>query len=344
MIPRSLMKVLVVSLAAGVVTGCAARAGREQGKAPADGAAAGVPFSEILPEPFPAAGRDTLRPLLTAGVRKKTGSLGLNGIKGLDGDTVSRAIALFTEDRARAGVITFEIEEGAYKGVHQCEALGRGLTSMKPVPGWVSGVVREPDGRETRIFYAPKEAGDGATLPGIYDLRNIRPSEYKIKLINSDTSGEAELLKRLSSPDEDMRPFYTGAWASWYPRDPRYAEMVPVDMIWSVRYQGLSQSAGVPVFERAGINKNPEQTGKNPGYYSGPHGRYGTAIHTDRWDDPQTAEDPKLSAKNEFRSFLFRDTEGCLKLRADCLSLVNVFIDEQSQKERQVQLEVREIK
>lgn len=88
--------------------------------------------------------------------------------------------------------------------------------------------MRCPDGGKTRDC-------DGATLPGIYDLRNIRPSEYKIKL------------------------------------------MVPVDMIWSFRYQGFSQLAEVPVFERAGIRKNPEQTVKNPGYYLGPYGRYGTA-------------------------------------------------------------------
>ena len=326
------------------MTGCAPRMGTKQGAAPSAGAGADVQVREILPEPFPAAGRDTLRPLLTEGVRKRLGSLNLNGIKGLNGDTVSRALALFTEDRARAGVITFEIEEGAFKGIHQCEALGRGITSTAPVSGWIAGVVREPDGRETGIFYAPKEKGDGATLPGIYDLRNIRPSEYKIKLFGGDTADREELLKRLSGPDEDKRPFYTGAWASWYPRDPRYAGMVPVDMIWSARYQGLSQSAGVPVFERAGIKKDPEQIGKNPDYYSGPYGRSGTAIHTDRWDDPQTAADPKLSGKNEFRSFLFRDTEGCLKLRPDCLSLVNAFIDEQSKKRRLVQLEVREIK
>ena len=340
MATRSSLKFLIASLATVMMAGCAARMGGEQGKAPP----AEVPVRELNPEPFPAAGRDSLRPLLTEGLRKRLGSMGLNGIKGLDGDTVSRAVALFTEDRARAGVIAFEIEEGAYRGIHQCEALGRGLTSTVTVSGWISGLVRESDGRETNIFYAPKEVGDGATLPGIYALRNIRPSEYKIKLINGDRSGEAELVKRLSSPDEDMRPFYTGAWASWYPHDPRYAEMVPVDMIWSVRYQGLSQSAGVPVFERVGINKDPEQIGKNPRYYSGPYGRYGTAIHTDRWDDAQTAADPALSVRNEFRSFLFRDTEGCLKLRADCLSLMNAFIDEQSQKGRLVQLEVREIK
>jgi hypothetical protein len=341
---RSSLKILAVPLAAAIMTGCAARMGVEQGNMPSAGAAAGLPVRELLPEPFPAAGRDSLRPLLTDGVRKRLASLGQNGLKGLNGDTVSRAITLFTEDRARAGVITFEIEGGAYKGIHQCEALGRGLTSTVPAPGWISGVVREPGGRETNIFYAPKEAGDGATLPGIYDLRNIRPSEYKIKLIDDYISGESELLKRLSGPDGDKRPFYTGAWADWYPRDPRYAEMVPVDMVWSVRYQGLSQSAGVPVFERAGIKKDPEQIRKNPRYYSGPYGRYGTAIHTDRWDDPQTAADRKLSGRNEFRSFLFRDTEGCLKLRADCLSLVNVFIDEQSKKGRLVQLEIREIK
>jgi len=202
--------------------------------------------------------------------------------------------------------------------------------------------VREADGRETPIFYSPKEKPDGATQPGIYDLRNMRPTEYKIAFLGKDPSGEEELAARLLRPDADEKPFFTGVWKHWYPRDPEYSGIAPVDMVWSVRYQRFSQGAGVHVFELPDVRKDPDQIKRNPLYYSGPNGRHGTAIHTDRWDDRSTAADPKKSAANEFRSFLFRDTAGCVKVRPDCLVLINRFIDEQSAKGRSVQLEVRE--
>lgn len=334
---RTLFGNFIITGAMLFISGCAVFGG----KSPVPEEAA---YKNIWPESFPAAGRDSLRPALTAGIRQRTGTLGLNGIKGFDGENISRVIALFTEDRARAGVITFEIEGGADSGIHQCEALGRGATALEPKPGWISGTVREPDGRETAIFYAPKENPEGATQPGIYDLRNMRPTEYKIKFLNPDISGEEELAARLRSPDEDGKPSFTGVWKHWYPRDPRYSDLAPVDMAWSVKYQRFSQGAGTPVFELPYIKKDPDQVSRNPLYYAGPNGRYGMAIHTDRWDDQSTALDEQKAARNEFRSFLFRDTSGCVKVRPDCLMLINRFIDEQTAKERAVQLEVREVR
>jgi hypothetical protein len=113
-------------------------------------------------------------------------------------------------------------------------------------------------------------------------------------------------------------------------------------MVWSAKYQRFSQGAGIPIYERTDLKKDPEQVSRNPIYYSGPYGRYGTAIHTDRWDDAATALNAKSAARNEFRSFLFRDTWGCLKVRPDCLLLINAFVDEQTAKGRAVQLEIRE--
>jgi hypothetical protein len=351
---RTLFERLIIMSVMLSVAGCAAFNGKrpvserpaapgEAGIAPPGGGVSAAD-KDIWPEPFPPVGRNSIRPGLTGAIRRKLGTLGMNGVQGLDGRTVSRALALLPHDRGGAGVISFEIETGPDKGIHQCEALGRGATSLTAKPGWVQGTINEEDGREVPIFYAPKEDNNGATVPGVYDLRNMRPSEYKIKFLDRDTSGEEELVKRLSGPDADSKPFFTGAWLHWYPRDPRYAAIAPVDMAWSVRGQRGSQGADAPVFERSDVDKDPDQISRNPKYYTGPYGRYGTAIHTDRWNDPETALDGKRAAKDEFRSFLYRDTSGCLKVRPDCLLLINAFIDEQAAKNRAVQLEVREIR
>ncbi|MBI4387374.1 MAG: hypothetical protein HY551_08315 [Elusimicrobia bacterium] len=276
-------------------------------------------------------------------MRQRVSALGINDLPGLDGNRVSRAVLLLSKDRARAGVLTFELDNGPDKGIHQCEALGRGTTALSPKPGWTRGVIKEPDGRRTPIYYAPQEEENGVTIPGIYELQNIRPDDYKLRLLNKDLSGEEELVRRLSSPDEDKKPFFSGVSKTWYPRDPRYAKVVPVDMLWSERYQPQSQGADFPVYERPGVKKDPDQLRANPRYYFGPFGKFGTAIHTDRWDDPQTAADSRLSAKDEFRNFLFRDTQGCVKLHPDCLRLLNAFIDGQRAKKRVVQLDVREL-
>jgi hypothetical protein len=66
------------------------------------------------------------------------------------------------------------------------------------------------------------------------------------------------------------------------------------------------------------------------------------AIHTDRWDDPETINDPASATRNERRSFLFRDTEGCVKVRPDCLERLNAYVDEQSSLGHTAWLNVRE--
>jgi hypothetical protein len=298
----------------------------------------------LWPASFPKIGAASAREELTESLRRERPALGLDGVPGLNGEAVSKAIALLPKHRELPGVIVFEIESGPFQGLHRCEALGRGKTSPTPKGGWARAVVREPDGRKTGIYYAPGSVDGGATLPGIYELRNIRPKDYWIKFLNKDVSGDEELVRRLTEGDQKGRPYYSGVWKTWYPRDPRYADVVPVDMIWSERYQPLSQGAGMPIYENTAGEKDPEQTRHNPRYYFGPYGRSGFAVHTDRWSDAETASDPARAAKDEFRSFLFRDTNGCMKVRPDCLQLLNAFIDDQSGKGRRVLLDVREVR
>lgn len=298
----------------------------------------------LWPSSYPALGTESARPQLTKLVRRKRKTLGLDGIEGLRGEKVSKAVALFPKARERAGLLVFELESGPERGVHACEALGRGKTSLAPQPGWTSGVIEEPGGRKTAIYYAPGELEGGATLPGIYELRNIRTKDYDIKLLNKDLAGDEALARRLMSGDSPERPYFSGVWKTWYPRDPRYADVVPVDMIWSEAYQKESPGAAFPVYEYKGESlKDPLQLRHNPRYYYGPFGRSGFAVHTDRWEDEETSADPKLADKNERRSFLFRDTNGCVKLRPDCLLLLNAFIDEQAARGRRVLLEAREL-
>ena len=105
------------------------------------------------------------------------------------GGAVSRALLLLPNDRARAGVINFEIESGSRAWVYQCEALGRGLTSTGHVAGWQRSLA----GSAT-VYYAPKDLSDGATVPGVYDLRNISPSLYEISLLGSPGAPEDEAV------------------------------------------------------------------------------------------------------------------------------------------------------
>ena len=298
----------------------------------------------LWPRTFPKVGAASAREELTDSLRGERTTLGLDGVAGLNGELISKAVALFPKRRELPGVIAFEIESGPFQGLHRCEALGRGDTSTAPKDGWTRAVVVEPDGRKTEIYYAPASAYNGATLPGLYELRNIRPKDYAIKFLNKDISGDEELVRRMTDGDQKTKPYFSGVWKTWYPRDPRYADVVPVDMIWSEPYQPLSQGAGMPVYESAVGKKDPDQTRKNPRYYFGPYGRSGFAVHTDRWSDAETAADPTNADKDEFRSFLFRDTNGCVKVRPDCLQLLNTFIDDQSEKGRRVLLDVREIR
>jgi hypothetical protein len=298
----------------------------------------------LWPASYPAPGAESAREELTRSLRAERASIGLDGLPGLGGETVSKAVALFPRDRARAGVIAFELESGPERGVHRCEALGRGGRSSTREPGYKRGVVREADGRKTRIYYGGIEVDGGATPPGVYELRNIRPKDYALKILNKDVIGDEDLARRLTEVDASTKTYFSGVWKHWYPRDPRYSGLVPVDMIWSERYQPSSQGASWPVYESARQPKDPDQLRYDPRHYFGPYGRSGFAVHTDRWEDPDTAADAARAATDEFRSFLFRDTNGCVKVRPDCLGLLNAFVDEQSAKGRRVLLDVREIR
>jgi len=303
----------------------------------------------VVAAPAPAALRKLIPPAvpadrpaqaeLTAGLRAKVKTLRLNGLK-IKGRDVSRALLLLPQDRARAGIINFEIGSGERAGVYQCEALGRGLTSLEARPGWPAGLING-----VTIYYAPPTETDGATVPGIYDLRNITPENYEIALIAKPDAGDM-VPKAVVEQDGSTKPYFSGAWADWYPQT---AVVAPVDMIWAEDFQDGSQGSGVPVIERrskpsseAGKARQAAQLAHNPRYYYGPYGRSGFAVHTDRWEDPDRQADPKYAGRPELKDFRFRDTSGCVKLRPGCLALLNAFISEQAALGRRVQLEVRE--
>ncbi|MBI4346273.1 MAG: hypothetical protein HY553_05430 [Elusimicrobia bacterium] len=307
--------------------------------------AAAAPSAERTAAFAPAAiptDRSALEPL-TAALRAKVRTLGLNGQPGLGGEKVSRALVLLPADRAKPGVIRFEIGSGERAGVYECEVLGRGRTAFVETPGWLRGTIAT-----TTIWYAPMESENGSTPPGIYDVRNITPSTYEIAFLNSASSlkGEEELVAAVTAEDPDSRPYFSGVWKTWYPRSRR---VTPIDMIWSEAYQPRSQGARFPVIERRPKAKTQaeaafqaKQLRRNPRYYYGPYGRYGLANHTDRWDDPDRRSDPQFASRAELSDFRYRDTDGCLKVRADCLERLNEFVDEQSRLGRRVQYEVRE--
>jgi len=294
----------------------------------------------VAPDAIPV-GRSGLQ-TLTAGLRRRKASLGLDGVPGLKGESVSRALVLLPTDRARPGVITFEIEDGPDAGVHQCETMGRGRTSTTAIPGWKSGMI---GGK--RIYYAPMDVEDGATVPGLYDVRAISTDTYEIELLNSPESLAAgDVPARARSVDPERRPHYSGVWKTWYSAT---NESVPIDMIWSEEYQPLSAGAGLPVFARepgpqseAAARRRARQLARNPNYYRGPYGRSGFANHTDQWDDPARRSDPRYAGREELDDFRWRNTDGCLKVRPDCLELLDEFVNEQARKKRRVQYDVRE--
>jgi hypothetical protein len=292
----------------------------------------------VVPSAIPV-DRSGLAPL-TAELRAKTSRLGLDGLKGLGGDEVSRALVLLPKNRARPGVITFEIEDGPDAGAYQCETLGRGKTSAAWVRGWVRGAI----GR-ARIYYAPMDVEDGATVPGLYDVRNISTDTYEIELLNA-SAGPDDAPPRARSVDPASRPHYSGVWKTWYSST---NDSVPIDMLWSEEYQPLSQGAKVPVFERPSEAKTDDekrrrekQLSRNKDYYRGPYGRCGFANHTDQWDDPARKSDSEYAGRDELVDFRWRNTDGCLKVRPDCLLLLNEFVAEQTRKNRRVQYDVRE--
>lgn len=277
---------------------------------------------------------------LTAALRLKTAALGLNGAEGEKGP-VSRALLLLPNDRARAGVMNFEIEGGTHAGVYQCEALGRGITSTAPVDGWQWGLIGK-----TRIFYPAEDTTDGGTVPGVYDLRNISPLTYEIALLGRAASPEetAAILGPGYDP-KAKKKYFSAVWRNWYPSA---GGVMPVDMIWAEGSQKGTQGEETPFFERrpkpegaASAARQAKQLKYNPKYYFGPHGRSGFAVHTDRWEDDARRADPASAGRPELADFRWRDTNGCVKLRPGCLALLNEFIDEQAGLGRRVQLEIR---
>lgn len=288
---------------------------------------------------FVPAGIDTSAPAmdaLTAGLRARGGGLGLNGLDGR-GEKVSRALVLLPHDRARAGVISFEIESGAYAGAYQCEALGRGDTAREPHEGWAAGLI----GGAT-IYYAPQDRTDGATIPGVYALRNIRPDKYEIAVLGgADPATEAEFLAKVKNPDGQPKPFFSAVYRHWYNKG---SDAVPVDLVWEPAY-----NKGPRVIERRPESSSPEaaarqaaQLAHNPRYYHGPYGRTGFAVHTDRWESDERRLDPRNAGRGELEDFRWRDTSGCVKLRPGCLLMLNRFIDEQTSLGRRPQLQVIE--
>lgn len=280
---------------------------------------------------------------LTAGLRAKVKKLPLNGLPGPKGGKVSKALLLLPRDRGGAGVLSFEIEGGKQPGVYQCEALGRGLTSSEPKPRWPVGHIGV-----NAVYYAPKEIADGATVAGVYDLRNISPERYEIVLLGKPEAlaGEEGVVARTKPKKAGARPFFSGVWTHWYSTA---SAAMPVDMVWAEDSQAGSQGERVPVFETRSPASTPEavsrrakQLSHNPRYYYGPYGRSGFAVHTDRWEDPERAADLKYSGRQELSDFRYRDTNGCVKLRPACLELLNEFIAGQEKLKRRVQLEIFE--
>lgn len=294
---------------------------------PAGLRAADAAATSLIPSYIPA--DRPAQPELTAELRAKTKTLGLNATAG---GKVSRALALLPNDRARSGIISFEIEGGTRAGVYQCEALGRGITSTSPAAGWQWGVI----GSST-VYYIAEDATDGATIPGIYDLRNISPETYEIDLLGARAAA--------APPQEKKKKYFSAVFADWYPAS---VKLMPVDMMWAEDSQEGSQGEGVPYFERrptpgseASKARQARQLAHNPKYYFGPYGRSGFAVHTDQWEEASRRGDPKFSGRPELADFRWRDTNGCLKLRPGCLALLNEFIAGQAALGRRVQLEVR---
>ena len=299
-------------------------------------------FAEFLLPSFIPTDRPAMTTLTTE-LRAKTDGLGINGRHGLNDDMISRALVLLPHNRAGAGVISFEIETGKDAGLYQCEALGRGATSDSPEPGWIRGLIGS-----TTIYYAPAEESNGATVPGIYDARNITSDNYEIALLDKpeDLKGEEDVLKRIRNWSDAPKPFFSAVYKHWYTKTNL---AVPVDIAWARAYNTSGPGSGPDFFERRPAATSPEERSRqeiqlahNPNYYYGPYGRSGWAVHTDRWEDPDRRRDPKYADRREISDFRFRDTSGCLKVRPGCLLKLNEFISEQKRFGRRVQLEIIE--
>ncbi|MCM2267146.1 MAG: hypothetical protein NDI60_05150 [Elusimicrobiales bacterium] len=306
--------------------------------APAPLPAAEPAAADLVPAAIPY--NRPAQPELTAELRSRVRTLGLNGLKTSSG-TISRALLLLPEDRTRPGVMNFELQRGKQAGVYQCEALGRGVTSTSPAAGWLGGVIGG-----TTVYYLPQDQTNGATVPGVYDLRNISPETYEIELLGRGVTPEtaAEILGRDYDPAAKKK-YFSAAFRDWFPAG---TGVLAVDMMWAEGWQAGTQGEGIPFFERrpepsseASKARQARQLSHNPRYYFGPYGRAGFAVHTDRWEDPARLLSPDAAGRPEPADFRWRDTDGCVKLRPGCLKLFNAFVAEQEQAGRRVQLEIR---
>lgn len=252
------------------------------------------------------------------------------------------ALLLLPRDRSGAGVLSFAISAGPRAGLYQCEALGRGETARSPREGWTAGSIAG-----TAVWYAPQQSPGGATIPGLYDLDNISPEEYELFYLGKSEEAR-KLNKKAKKKAKKLRggpARFSAVYHHWYPKDSR---AVPVDMKWSAAQAG-GPGEGLPVSERPSGELSEEaarlrakQLAADPGYYRGPYGRYGFAVHTDSWEDLKKLRDEKNAGRPEMTDFRWRDTSGCVKLRPACLELLNEFVAGQKAAGRPARLRVEE--
>ena len=144
------------------------------------------------------------------------------------------------------------------------------------------------------------------------------------------------------------RPYFSGV-ETWYSAT---NESVPIDLLWSERYQPLSQGARLPVFERAPAPRRTRPRGgaatsrsrTTRATTAGRSGAAASPITRTNGTTPRAAPDPRYAQRPELADFRWRDTDGCLKVRPDCLALLDEFVAEQARKKRRVQYDVRETK
>ncbi len=276
------------------------------------------------------------RPELSLGLREKLknkkSKLNFSGL-GKD-KTKSYVSVLLPQNRIDAGVATFEIEQGPWAGVHQCETLGRGESTYD-------------DKLNVTSYKGYLEKG-GATPPGIYRAYNITSADFEIRMFGTNNNLPAEHFHEImgtKNSNLSKHRYATNIGKHWF--DERSATELglateeatynsrksnPLDLMWETHSPGSKQ---FPV-EFDGVEV------RLPGRYMpnstlGPmvaegQSRFGLAAHSYHREFMKD-EDP----------FNQKNTGGCLKFRHDCLILLAEFVDQEKQKGRAVFFDVREI-